>query len=75
MKKNILVLLLMASTLTVNAYAENNMAEEEAVKNECKEESRQAESPEIYYEECVADRLQALRDSQQGSGDAAPEKG
>jgi len=80
MKKNLFVMTLsalMAGLLSLNtfAYAEDMQAAEEAIKAECKEESQSAETPELYYEECVADRMQALKDEQGGSGDAAPERG
>lgn len=78
MKKKTLVmtmLVMLSGYLPLYSHAEDTMAEEEAIKADCKEESKNAESPEIYYEECVADKLQALKDSQGGSGDVPPEKG
>lgn len=78
MKKNIFAVVLMAmmASPTLNSHAEVGIvAEETTIKSECKEESKQAESPEIYYEECVAERLQALRDEQGGSSDMPAEKG
>ncbi len=80
MRKNIFVValsILLAGLLSFNsfAYAEDMQEAEDAIKAECKEESQNAESPELYYDECVADRLQALKDEQGGSGDASSERG
>lgn len=75
MKNHILMLLLAAGLLSFNSYAQDMQAAEESIKAECKEESKNAESPEIYFEECVADRMQALKDEQGGSGDMPPERG
>ena len=66
------VLSLFAALSVCNVYAEDTQAAEDQIKAECKEESKNAESPEIYLEECVADRLQALKDSEGGSGDVPP---
>ena len=59
----------------VGSFFSVNSGAEDATKAECRDESNGAESPEIYFEACVADRLQALRDEQGGSGDVLPEKG
>ena len=71
MKKqmSILILSLLASSMSFSVQAEAANSAEEDIKTECREESKNAEVPEIYYEECVADKLQALKD-QQGGGDA-----
>ena len=78
MKKNVLLVplfIILSGFMTVNSYAEDTQTAEETIKTECKDESKDAESPEIYYEECVAERMQALRDEQGDSGDIPPEKG
>lgn len=71
MKKTIFMSLLSMSLglFSLNSYAEEQQAAEQAIQAECKEESKSAESPEIYFEECVADRMQALKEEQGGSGD------
>ncbi|MDH5444980.1 MAG: hypothetical protein OEY52_05445 [Gammaproteobacteria bacterium] len=62
---------LMAAFSVSSVQASDMNAAEADIKAECKEESKNAESPEIYFEECVADKMQALRDEQgTGSGDA-----
>lgn len=79
MKRYVLVLTLLmaaAGAKAMNNVAEDDMAAAEAtITAECKDESKQAESPEIYFDECVAERLQALRDEQGGSGDLPPDRG
>jgi len=78
MKKNVFLmalLMMLSSLISVNSYAEEANSAEDAIKAECKDESQGAESPEIYYEECVSERLQVLKDEQQGSGDMPSERG
>ena len=77
MKKNIFVVTVLvglSSLMPLSSYAEDARVVEEDIRATCREESKNAESAEIYYEECVADKLQALRDKQSGSDNAAPEK-
>ena len=69
---SIMLFSLFASALSFNVLAEDMQSAEQDIKAECKEESKNAESPEIYFEECVADRLQALKEEQGGSGDLPP---
>jgi len=78
MKRNMFVSVLfmvLAGLLSFNSFAEDMQPAEDVIKAECREDSKNAESPEIYYEECVADRLQALKDEQGGSNESQSEKG
>lgn len=59
------------ANLPFAAYAQDLQAVEAEIRAECVEESKNAENPEIYIEECVADKMQSIRDSQ-GSGDMPP---
>lgn len=68
----LLLITLSGSAITFSVQAEDMQAAEQDIKAECREESKNAETPEIYYEECVADRLQALQEQQDGNGDTAP---
>ena len=68
MKKQVLISMtaLLASLFAANSYALDMQAAEAEIKAECVAESKNAENPEIYIEECVADRMQALKDAEGG---------
>ena len=63
---------LFAALSVGNVQAQDMQAAEQQIRAECQEESKNAESPEIYVEECVADRMQAINAEQGGSGDVPP---
>ncbi len=78
MKNNSFVLamvVVLGGFMPFSSYAVDTKAAEEDIKVTCREESKNAESAEIYYAECVADKLQALRENQSGNADVRPEKG
>ena len=54
---------LLASLFAANSYAIDMQAAEADIKAECVAESKNTDNPEIYIEECVADRIQALKDA------------
>ena len=68
MKKQVLMTMiaLSAGLFTANSYALDMHAAEAEIKAECVAESKNTENPEIYIEECVADRMQALKDAEGG---------
>jgi len=74
-KLSVLVLSLTMTISSAAVMAEENKgiskAELEKINIECKEDSRDAVNPEWYADECIAERVQALKED---LGLAQPEK-
>lgn len=66
MKAGIIALLFAMSGFVATAYAESeasiSQAEMEDIKASCKDEAKDAVTPDWYEQECVNDRVQALKE-------------
>ena len=67
-KMGLLALLLMSGSITLTAYA--NTEDEhviEEIKAACQAEAQNARYPDQYYQECVEDAQQAMKESTHGN--------